>query len=282
MIRDRSYDALLVDLDGTLLDDQGQIRPRNFAALKALESAGVHVMIATGRSSVASLPVVSALELRTPMLVFNGAGIYCPQAGRLIEERILSNRVLQRALEYAYERGYLVVAQQAQAKFATTPRDADEEQALAFFHGLQVVDAANMPREYVIRLIFYTASFADSADLRRDVRAALVDPLFLTDFPLNLLVSHRASPLQVVDIHPPSRGKAEGLRFLEETYGVPAQRVIAIGDASNDIQMLRAAGLGVAMQGSRQATLEVADRVIGDNNSDAIADLLVELFGLKV
>jgi Cof subfamily protein (haloacid dehalogenase superfamily) len=279
--QDRSYDALLVDLDGTLLDDQGQIRPRNVDALHALENAGVHVMIATGRSSVATLPVVTALDLHTPMLVFNGAGIYCPQEKRLIEERILSNRVMQRAYDHALLRGYLVVAQQANAKFALAPRDAAEEQALGFFHGLETVEFAGLPREYVIRLIFYSNNFEDSADFRSELTDVLVDPLFLTDFPLNLLVSLRSSPLKVVDVHPPSRGKAEGLRFLKEVYGVPAERTVAIGDASNDIQMLQAAGLGVAMQAAGAATKAQADRIIGDNNTDTIADLVSELFGVK-
>ena len=61
-------------------------------------------------------------------------------------------------------------------------------------------------------------------------------------------------------------------------HGIPAERVLAIGDASNDVPMLEAAGLGVAMANSMGQALAAADRTIGDNNSDAIADLLEELF----
>ncbi len=278
MTRDQSYDALLVDLDGTLLDDAGEIRPRNARALRALEASGAHVMIATGRSTVASLHVLDSLELQTPMLVFNGAAIHCPREGRLIEERILSNRVVARAMAHAREHDYLVTAQQAIKKYATEPRRPGEKEALAFFDGLQVVERSDLPTEYVIRLIFYSAVHRDSVAFREEIEEALVDPLFLTDFPLNLLVTHRESGLNVVDVQPPCRGKAEGLRFLQESYGVSADRVVAIGDATNDIDMLRAAGVGVAMEAACERTRACADRVIGSNNSDAIAEVIEELF----
>lgn len=282
MIRDRSYDAVLLDLDGTLLDDQGEVRPRTRQALRALESAGAHVMIATGRSNIASLPIHESLGLQTPMVVFNGAAIHCPREGRLIEERILSNRVLPRALEHGREQGYLMVVQQAEGKFATVPRNSEEEKALRFFEGLQFVDASELPTEYVIRVVYFSDRHTDSRDLRAELQGVVGDPVFLTDFPLSLLVGHRTSSFQVVDVHPPCRGKAEGLRFLKETFGVPFERMVAIGDASNDIDMLEAAGLGVAMEHGCERTRQAANRVIGGNNSDAIADLLVELFGITL
>jgi Cof subfamily protein (haloacid dehalogenase superfamily) len=282
MIQRCKYDALLIDLDGTLLDGRSEIRPRNLAALRALSESGVHVMIATGRSTVAALQVVADLELETPMLIFNGAAIYCPREGRLIEERVLSNRVVERALALGRERGYLMVAQQALGKFGTTPRTPDEQLALRFFHGLETVEPAHLPAEYVIRIIYFSGDHASSEELAREVSEALGAPLFLTDYPLRLLVSHRTSPLQVVDVHPPSRGKAEGIRFLQEHYGVPRERIVAVGDASNDIAMLRVAGLGVAMEGCCERTHAAADRVIGHHDSDAIAELVGELFGIRV
>ena len=72
---------------------------------------------------------------------------------------------------------------------------------------------------------------------------------------------------------------AEALRVLAERYGIRAEEVVAVGDADNDIPMLAGAGLGVAMQNSMPSTRAVARRVIGDNNGDAIARLIEELWG---
>ncbi|MBK7877828.1 MAG: HAD-IIB family hydrolase [Planctomycetes bacterium] len=85
----RAYDALVLDLDGTLLDDAGRVRPRSRAALQAARAAGVRVLVATGRSSLSAHDVLDELDLDLPAIVFNGAGLYCPKKKRLLEERVL-------------------------------------------------------------------------------------------------------------------------------------------------------------------------------------------------
>ena len=109
-------------------------------------------------------------------------------------------------------------------------------------------------------------------------RAFRAQPLHVTHFPLQALATHRGSPLLVADVQPPCRGKAEALRVLAERYGIPAAEVVAIGDADNDLSMLEAAGLAVAMENSMPRVLALAGRVIGNNNSDTIAELVEELF----
>jgi hydroxymethylpyrimidine pyrophosphatase-like HAD family hydrolase len=81
-----------------------------------------------------------------------------------------------------------------------------------------------------------------------------------------------------VDAHPPCKGKGEALRIVQERWGISPQEVVAVGDACNDLPMVLAAGLGVAMQNSMPELLEQADRVIGDNEGAAIAGLIEELF----
>jgi hypothetical protein len=274
----RSFDALLLDLDGTLLDQNGSIRPRNVSALGELQAAGVRVMITTGRSTVATLRVVGPLELESPMAVFNGAAIYCPRSERLIEERVLSNRALARALEFARGRDLLAVVQQAFDKSSTAPRDPMEDAALRGFTELAVMERDELPTEYVIRVVLFCAETGSAGEFRRAVQEAVDLPTYMTHFPLSALDGHRESKLNVVDIHPPCLGKAEALRYLEETHGILPERVVAVGDAGNDVPMLERAGLGVAMENGAQSALEASDRVIGGYGTDAIASLVDELF----
>ncbi len=276
----RAFEALLLDLDGTLLDDAGAIRPRTLAGLRALDRRGVRVMIATGRSETGTFAYLEELGSATPAIVYNGACLYCPVERRFLEERVLSNRVVRRALGCAAARDLYPVVMRSGAKFAPPPRNAEEERAIRWLEQLVVVPDGELPAEATLRVTLFSPRYSDSGSLAAEVEAAIDQPVYVTHFPLAALPHHRESGLQVVDVHPPCRGKAEGLRVLQECYGIPAARVVAVGDADNDVPMLLGAGLGVAMRGSMPSALETADRVIGDNNSDAIAELVEELFEL--
>ena len=70
-LRDR-FDAVLLDLDGSLLDAQAEVTPRTAAAVRALEDAGFFVVLCTGRSIEGTRPIHTTLGLRTPVVTFNG------------------------------------------------------------------------------------------------------------------------------------------------------------------------------------------------------------------
>jgi hydroxymethylpyrimidine pyrophosphatase-like HAD family hydrolase len=68
------------------------------------------------------------------------------------------------------------------------------------------------------------------------------------------------------------------VRVLRELHGIEAARIVAVGDATNDVPMFEAAGLAVAMEVSMPQAKSAAARVIGDCNSGAIGELVEELF----
>lgn len=273
-----AFDAILLDIDGTLLTDDERIGPRTLAGLRAAIERGVRVMLATGRSEGGVRPIYQDLPNESPAVVFNGAGLYCPRRDRLVEERVLSPRVVERTLAFARRHGLLAVVMRAGEKLAPAPRDPEESEAIRFLEDLRILASDEpVPSEGLLRITLF-ARHGDSAALAEEVDRFLDMPAYLTHFPLCALPRHRKSRLDVIDVQPPCRGKAEALRVLQDLHGIPAERVVAVGDADNDVPMLRAAGLGVAMENSSASARAAADRVIGSNNADAIADLLEELF----
>jgi Cof subfamily protein (haloacid dehalogenase superfamily) len=274
----RSYDALVLDLDGTLLDEAGAIHPRNREALSAASAEGVRIMVATGRSSISAHPILEELSLETPAVVFNGAALYSARERRMLEERVLSNRTLTRALALGRSRDWLTVLMCADRKLALAPRDEVEAHALSLMTALRLVPREDLTAEFVVRVTFFARQHDRCEDFGREVEREIDQPVYLTNFPLAILPSHRSNPMHVVDVHPPCRGKAEALRILEEHYGIPAARVVAVGDATNDIPLFEAAGLSIAMGDGMAEARAAARRVIGGHDTAAIADLVEELF----
>jgi Cof subfamily protein (haloacid dehalogenase superfamily) len=274
----RAYDALLLDLDGTLLDSASRVRPANLAAVRRAEAEGVAVIVATGRSAVSAIGVLDELGLSSPAILFNGSAVWCPRRRRLIEERVLAPRTFEAALEYGRRADLLTVVMAAERKRATAPRDEPEQRALRFMRELEVGTRDELRLEHPIRISLFSERHPTHGAFEEEVERALGWPSYLTSFPLAILPGLETSGLSVVDVHPPSRGKGEAVRLVEEQLGIPPERVVAVGDASNDVPMLVAAGLGVAMRESMPEALAVADRVIGGRDEDAIAELIEELF----
>ena len=82
-----------------------------------------------------------------------------------------------------------------------------------------------------------------------------------------------------LEIGAASTNKGDGLRHLCERLGVGADRVMAVGDQDNDVEMLRFAGLGVAMGNAARVALDAADEVTASNDEDGVA-IAVERYAL--
>ena len=272
------YKALMVDLDGTLLDREGKIHPRNREALRAADQAGVRVVVVTGRSKISTTPILDQLGLDSPAVVFNGAAVWCPREERMLEQRVLSNRSLERLLSYGRETDDLTLLMLEERKLCLTPRDEVEARSLRGLHNLEFVERDELVAEHCIRVTFLSQRPSCSATYAAEVEDFVDQPLYLTHFPLSMLSNHHESRMLAVDAHPPCRGKGEALRFVYEQWGIAAREVVAVGDAGNDLPMVKEAGLGVAMGNAVSELEEVADRVIGDNQGESLAELVEELF----
>lgn len=274
----RAYDALVLDIDGTLLDEQSLIRPSTRSAIARARAAGVVVMLATGRSSWGTREIVDQLELDTPSIVINGAGLYDRREDRLIEHFALPEPMVINLLAYSQRERLLPVLSSVTGQYTREPI-GPETAILSDIRSLRVVPIEEMPRREVTRVTLFSLTHDSSHRLHEDVRRAAGDyPAYYTHFPLSALAHFRASTAQVVDAQPDCKGKAEALRVLETRYGIKPERVVAVGDANNDLTILRAAGLGVAMGNATPEAKAAAKRVIGDNDGDSLAGLIDELF----
>lgn len=274
----RAYDALVLDIDGTLLDDSEQLSPRTAAAIARIRDRGVQVMLATGRSHHGVRPIAAALALDVPSIVFNGAGIYDLQEDRLVHCYTLPSAVVTSVIDYAHERSLVPVVARVEGQYVR--KAAPEEQPLltGFVH-LTQLPAAELPRDQVLRVTLFSQQHRESIALYREVQQTLSGyPAYCTHFALSALANYRDSDAQVVDVQPDCAGKAEALKLLAERFGIPAARVVAVGDAGNDLLILRAAGLGVAMGNAPPEVKSAARRVIGSNNTSALAELIETVF----
>lgn len=274
----RAYDALVLDMDGTLLDDADHLPPRTAAAIARARERGVKVMLATGRSHQGVREIATQLALDIPSIVFNGAAVYDAIADRLLSCYTLPKSLVDALLAHARAQALEPVVARPEGQYARSA-SPHEQALLTGFKHLEQRPEAELPRSGVMRVTLFSQHHSESRALLADVKRVLGDyPAYCTHFALAALPGFRSSDAQVVDVQPECKGKAEALTLLAERFGITPERVVAVGDAGNDVPILRAVGLGVAMGHAPPDVQAVAARVIGSNNGPALAELIETVF----
>lgn len=269
--RDR-YDALVFDLDGTLLDGRAQLTPRTKAAVALARSRGYLVVIATGRSLAGTRDVHTALGLDTDVVCYNGNWIgrfdgstpwhYAPIPDDLVGDLGVIERGGSFHFRHHRDRKY-------------TPRTAHPHhlRITKWFSNVVEVDPGSpaIPSTDLLRVsVFFDAdAHSDAAwgGLEDGSRARLHREVF----PMSIFPEFEDVGLVLCEVQSKGRGKAEALRLLEERHGIPASRVVAVGDQSNDLPLLSRVGLAVSMANGIPAVREIAHVIIGDHRDEGVA-----------
>ena len=271
--------AVFLDLDGTLLNDQKEVSERNLQTLQAASERGILLVPTTGRFYHSIHAAVRALPGARYAITCNGAQIY--DSG---EDRVLARREipLERALEVLPYLESLPALCDCQLEDRSYVADGYLE-AMEYF----IPEAGT--RELLRRLRQPVGDL--SAFLRKRGSAVQKFQLFFRDpdarraamedlprrFP-ELVLSAAAS--DNLELNAAGATKGSGLLTLCGLLGVDPADTVAFGDCTNDLSMLRAAGLGIAMGNALPEVKAAADQVTLSNEEDGVAAALEVLLGL--
>jgi hypothetical protein len=232
-----------LDLDGTLIEDDGPIRERTRNAVAAVGALGVPVVIATGRMASSVRPFVDTLGLQTPIISYQG-GLVRDAAppgrlGRLLFHRPLATDAARAAIEWCTANGFRPHVNHLE-RFIVAADDPNVEDYSKFLGARAEVvpDMAHWIRHPVTKVIAVGES-GRPEELLEDARARFAGRADVT-------VSHP----QFIEFVAPGVSKGRAVRWYARRSGVPLEQVLAIGDQHNDTSMLAVVGHGVAMAGA--------------------------------
>ncbi len=253
---------IAIDLDGTLLQDDLNISPRDMRAIREAICRGVKVVICTGRMYSTASPHVSKLGLDTPIICFNGAYIATSDKSRVLDHYAFSTSYARPIYEEARKRG-----------LHTNYYVEDD---------INVPEINDIVKHYLqrievdVQVVEDMDAFFDMHDKLTKITVQSSDHVALDDFG-RWIEETFPSELYVVksgkfflEVSHPYANKGTGVDKIAEHFGIPSEQVMAIGDNFNDISMFHYAGLSVAMGNAEEAVRREADVVTDTYQEDGV------------
>ncbi|MCH5166057.1 MAG: excinuclease ABC subunit UvrC [Clostridiales bacterium] len=274
------YKLIAVDLDGTMLNDELQVSEVNRAAVEKFRAAGGIFTVATGRAPSGVARAVSALGLDShPVKMVCHLGCMIVDSGTLEIEhaRYIEKSTAIDLLRFAAPRCTVMQLYDAQGMKIESVNYITERYSTAVGITPDVVgDLSEYVRksdEPIVKVIL----LLDEKNIANTIS------VLTSEFPSMRFIQSTAPLLSRLktdgnDFEPAmieciSEGadKGSALKYVAEHYGIPMSEVMAFGDSFNDIPMIKAAGLGVAMGNAQEPVKRLADYVAETNNADGVA-----------
>jgi len=262
------YKLLVLDIDGTLINNQKEITPYTKSILLKIQQIGIKIVLASGRPTYGVIPIAKELELDKNggyILSYNGSQIIDMATNELLFEKRV-DPVMIPYLERKAQKNNFAIFTYHQDTILTNQPDNQWIQQEATLNGMQIKE---------------TPHFAESIDFS-PCKCMLVSD---DEEALAGLENHwkrrLAGSLDVfrsepyfLEVVPMQIDKANTLSVLLEKLSIDPKNVIAIGDGVCDVSMIQLAGLGIAMGNAQESVKACADYVTDSNEKDGVAKVV--------
>jgi hypothetical protein len=270
------FRLLAIDIDGTLVNSRDELTSATRDALLRAGRSGIRVVLATGRRYSRSLHLVEPLGIDVPLVTASGALVKDPLDHHTLYKAEFDRRAFCGMLALLGRLGFdpLLCADTYREGFdfyQAGPRSESPE--LGEYLRLNEGSGRVWPNLLADPPLGVFAAFTmgtrqQMLEVERQLHAELPEK-----FSTHVLRSPRYVGF-MCEIQPAGVNKWSAVRWLARTWGVDDQAICAVGDDVNDIPMIRAAGLGVAMGNALPPVKAAADLVVPSHDEDGLVTVV--------
>lgn len=252
------YKLIAIDIDDTLLTDEIIITDRVQNAIDEARQNGVIVVLCTGRTIKGALRFYQQLQLDTLFITSGGAEIYDAKQKRVFENEV-DPKLVKQVLQHAYDNDiHAQVYIDGELIYRERNKYSEMYEGPYGFPGTLIPNLMDLEEILTPKIVYVL-----DAD-----KASVVQPEMEKKFPT--LAVKRSKPVYI-EFCSPNVSKGEALKYVADYYGVDMKETIAIGDSQIDAPMIKAAGLGVAVENAPDKLKELADITCPSNEDDGVA-----------
>lgn len=265
------YKMIVLDLDDTLLKNDRTISERTKSALLASQNAGVKIVLASGRPTFAVKPIAKALEIEKHggfIVSFNGARITDANGENELFSANITKSDLAELFQMSKAEGAFIhtyIGDNIIASEANEYTDVEKQ-----ITGMKII----VPKDF---LSYVQTDVVKAIVLQSPEKIKSIEEKWKSVIK-NRLYMTTSKPF-FLEFMNNQADKGKSILRLASTIGIEREEIIAFGDSSNDITMLKATGFGVAMENATDSVKKIASHITASNENDGVA-LALEKFVL--
>jgi Cof subfamily protein (haloacid dehalogenase superfamily) len=270
------HKLLVLDVDGTLLNEKKEVTPSTLATLLKVQQMGLQIVLASGRSTHGLRPIAQLLELdkyNGYILSYNGGQIFNMQTNELLFERRMNPQDIPYIEKQAANNHFSILTYHKDM-IVTNQADNLHVREEAERNNMRIAEA----KDFASQITFSPCKCMLVGD---DEEALAALEKKLSKRLSGSLDVFRSEPY-FLEVVPPQINKADTLGVLMEKLSVEPEAVVAIGNGVCDIGMIQMAGLGIAMGNADERVKRCADYTTASNEEDGVARAVEEHIIAKI
>ncbi|NDO80019.1 sugar-phosphatase [Citrobacter sp. NCU1] len=257
---------IAVDMDGTFLSDQKTYnRERFMAQYQQMKEKGIRFVVASGNQYYQLISFFPEIAHEIAFVAENGGWVV--SEGNDVFNGELPRADFHAVVDHLLTRPEVEIIACGKNSAYTLKQydDALKEMAAMYYHRLEFVDNFSN-----INDIFFKFGLNISDERIPELQAELHEAI--GDIMVPVHTGYGSIDLIIPGVH-----KANGLRLLQQRWGIDDAEVAVFGDGGNDIEMLRQAGFSFAMENAREAVVSAAKYRAGSNNKEGVLDVIEKI-----
>lgn len=263
---------IVFDVDGTLLDDDQGLGEKTIMVLRQLQEKGIAISLATGKIFPSVANLIMKLNIQVPLVLANGGIIQKPNK-QIVYGEFLDPEVIDQITRNKKRFGAEMALFMPDNIFVEKETFNTEHITVEFKEKIQAIGRWSIVRDYFSHIC--KAIWINRVD---NQKLALLSEFLKQSYDGRIsLVTGSPESIEAI---PLGVSKRAGLIRLIEYLNIPLRSVMVFGDQQNDIGMLEAAGVAVAVGNAIEKVKAISDHVVGTNNEQGPAGFLIKYFGL--
>lgn len=263
------YKLIALDMDGTLLNSKKEISPKNMEMIQKAFEKGKHVVLSTGRCVAELQQYIDMMPNLRYLICMSGAMIYDLKDEKVIYSMAIPAPAMEKIKSIEAEKDVMLILQSGACILNGKNLERLDKFNMGEYRELlgtvstktdDIFEYVEKNRQVIGKVNICHTSVKDMEETKKE----------LSDYGLEFNFANEKS----LEISPENITKGTGIIRLCEHLGIDIEETIAVGDAENDMDGLKKAGLGVAMGNALDDVKAVADVITRDCDNDGCADVI--------